>query len=199
MDPAGHRDDNKYPDEMVVRTRSRSSSTISQASSQHESSIGSNEGVSGFEGVLNVGRPRIAGRRESEDLASSEKPGMGCRGKGKERLCDGGKQRGIENQTIDIKSRHQYLTTLCQAMIKFGAPTHRLEEFLNRSAAALNIKCQLLYLPGCMVMSFFDDGSRMKLVRAKPGIEIGKMREVHYLCKQVVHDRTCVHEVKDRL
>lgn len=200
MDASGHRDDSKSPGDVLVRTRSSSPGSLETgAASRRDSPIAPNEGFSGFEGVLNAGQPGAARRREPGNPASSEKPGAGCRSEGQGRQCDGGKQWRIENNTIDISSRHEYLTTLCQAMMRYGAPTHRLEEFLSRSAFSLNVKCQLLYLPGCMVMSFQDDGSELKLVRATPGIELGKMRDVHYLCKQVVHDRTCVHEVKDRL
>lgn len=200
MGTADYHDGSKSSGDGLARARSSSPRGLETTTSpRRDSPISPAEGVSGFEGALNFGRPRAARRREPGDPASPEKPGMGCRSEGQGHQCDGGKQWGIENNAIDISSRHEYLTTLCQAMITYGAPTHRLEEFIDRSASALNVKCQLLYLPGCMVMSFCDDGSELKLVRATPGIELGKMRDVHYLCKQVVHDRTCIHHVKDRL
>jgi Putative threonine/serine exporter len=53
-------------------------------------------------------------------------------------------------------SRQKYLVRLCRALISYGAPTHRLEEYMKMSARVLEIDGQFLYIPGCMVISFDD-------------------------------------------
>ena len=58
--------------------------------------------------------------------------------------------------------------SLCRALMLFGAPTHRLEEYLQMTARVLEIDSQFLYLPGCMIISFDDRSTHtteVKIVR----------------------------------
>jgi uncharacterized membrane protein YjjP (DUF1212 family) len=84
----------------------------------------------------------------------------------------------------------------------YGAPTHRLEEYLNMSARVLEIEAQFLYMPGCMICAFDDTSihtSEVKLVRTTQGVDLGKLRDVHEIYKDVVHDRIGVDEATPRL
>lgn len=84
----------------------------------------------------------------------------------------------------------------------YGAPTHRLEEYLNMSARVLEIEAQFLYMPGCMIIAFDDSSvhtSEVKLVRTSQGVDLGKLRDVHEIYKEVVHDRIGVDEGTPRL
>ena len=84
----------------------------------------------------------------------------------------------------------------------YGAPTHRLEEYLNMSARVLEIEAQFLYMPGCMIVAFDDSSvhtSEVKLVRTSQGVDLGKLRDVHEIYKDVVHDRIGVDEAAPRL
>ncbi|KAI0471886.1 hypothetical protein GGR56DRAFT_682181 [Xylariaceae sp. FL0804] len=96
----------------------------------------------------------------------------------------------------EVRDRHDYLVTLCQAMMM---------EYMGQSAKALDVRGHFLYLPGCMVLSL-EHGRRqqlgtadVKLVRAQPGINLLKMRDVHHLYKEVVHGRLCVAAAQRRL
>ena len=65
-------------------------------------------------------------------------------------------------------SRQKYIIRLCRALMLFGAPTHRLEEYLKMTARVLEIDSQFLYLPGCMIISFDDRSTHtteVKIVR----------------------------------
>ena len=65
-------------------------------------------------------------------------------------------------------SRQRYIIKLCRALMLFGAPTHRLEEYLQMTARVLEIEGQFLYLPGCMIISFDDRSTHtteVKIVR----------------------------------
>lgn len=62
----------------------------------------------------------------------------------------------IKIHVANILKRQQYIIRMCRALMLFGAPTHRLEEYLAMTAKILDINCQFLYIPGCMLISFDD-------------------------------------------
>lgn len=101
-----------------------------------------------------------------------------------------------------IISRHRYLLKLCRALMMYGAPTHRLEEYLTMSSRVLEIEGQFLYIPSCMLVSFDDSTTHtteVKVVRVPQGIDLGKLRDVHNVYKDVVHDKLGVEEATRRL
>ncbi|KAK2007702.1 DUF1212-domain-containing protein [Colletotrichum eremochloae] len=103
----------------------------------------------------------------------------------------------ITKHIAQILSRHKYLVKLCRALMMYGAPTHRLEEYMKMSARVLEIEGQFLYIPGCMIISFDDSATHtteVKLVRSAHGVDLGKLRDVHDIYKQVVHDLISVDD-----
>lgn len=101
-----------------------------------------------------------------------------------------------------IISRHKYLLKLCRALMLYGAPTHRLEEYMTMSSRVLEIESQFLYIPGCMIISFDDSTTHtteVRLVRVIQGIDLGRLRDVHDIYKDVVHDKLGVDEATKRL
>ena len=99
-------------------------------------------------------------------------------------------------------SRQKYLLKLCRALMSYGAPTHRLEEYMKMSARVLEIDGQFLYIPGCMIISFDDVSTHtteVKLVRASQGVDLGKLKDIHEIYKEVVHDVIGVEEATQRL
>ena len=70
------------------------------------------------------------------------------------------------------------------------------------SARVLEIEAQFLYMPGCMIVAFDDSSvhtSEVKLVRTSQGVDLGKLRDVHEIYKDVVHDRIGVEDATPRL
>lgn len=102
----------------------------------------------------------------------------------------------------ELLSRQRYLIRLCRALMKYGAPTHRLEEYMRMTARVLEIEGSFLYIPGCMIISF-DDASthttEVKVVRSSQGIDLGKLADVHEIYKEVIHDVIGVEEATKRL
>ena len=99
-------------------------------------------------------------------------------------------------------SRQKYLIRLCRALIRFGAPTHRLEEYLTMSARILEIDMQCLYIPGCMIVSFGDASTHttdMNLVKSTQGSDLSKLADTHEIYKEVIHDVIGVEEATQRL
>ncbi|BCS30703.1 threonine/serine exporter family protein [Aspergillus puulaauensis] len=91
----------------------------------------------------------------------------------------------------EIIFRQRYIMQLCRAFMRYGAPTHRLEEYMQMTAQVLDIKAQFMYLPGCMIMSFDDPVTRtaeVKLIRAPQGLDLGRLEDVHHCYKRVTHD-----------
>ncbi|KAI0485564.1 hypothetical protein F4859DRAFT_387895 [Xylaria cf. heliscus] len=107
--------------------------------------------------------------------------------------------------TINIAqtlSRQNYIIKMCKALMMYGAPTHRLEEYLTMTARVLEIDGQFLYLPGCMIISFDDKQTHtteVKIVRTNQGIDLGKLKDIHEIYKNVLHDIYGVDEAIDRL
>lgn len=70
------------------------------------------------------------------------------------------------------------------------------------SARVLETEGQFLYIPGCMIISF-DDASthttEVKLVKSFQGVDLGKLKDVHQVYKEVVHDVVGVEEATHRL
>jgi uncharacterized membrane protein YjjP (DUF1212 family) len=102
-------------------------------------------------------------------------------------------------QTI---ARHKYIVKLCKALMDYGAPTHRLEEYLKMSSRVLEIEAQFLYIPGCMLISFDDPTTHtteVKLVRTPQGVDLGKLRDTHQIYKEVVHDQIDVVDAMEKL
>ncbi|KAJ5497668.1 hypothetical protein N7453_006719 [Penicillium expansum] len=102
----------------------------------------------------------------------------------------------------EIIARHRYIMQLCRALMRYGAPTHRLEEYMQMTARVLEVSGQFLYLPGCMIMSFDDPTTRtaeVKLVRMVQGVDLGRLADTHNVYKNVVHDLIGVEEATQEL
>lgn len=105
-------------------------------------------------------------------------------------------------QIAEIIARQRYIMQLCKALMTFGAPTHRLEEYMQMTAKVLEVDSQYLYFPGCMIMSFDDPSTRtteVKLVRVAQGINLQKLANTHRIYKNVVHDVIGVEEAIQEL
>lgn len=102
----------------------------------------------------------------------------------------------------EIICRQRYIMQLCRALMAFGAPTHRLEEYMQMTAKVLEVDSQFLYLPGCMIMSFDDPSTRtteVKLVRVSQGVDLSRLSDTHLIYKNVIHDVIGVEEAVQEL
>ncbi|KAB8225751.1 hypothetical protein BDV33DRAFT_77778 [Aspergillus novoparasiticus] len=108
----------------------------------------------------------------------------------------------ITLQIAQIIARERYIMQLCKALMVFGAPTHRLEEYMQMTAKVLQVDSQYLYVPGCMIMSFDDPSTRtaeVKLVRVSQGVDLGRLSETHNIYKNVIHDVIGIEEATQEL
>ncbi|KAJ6135951.1 hypothetical protein N7512_001111 [Penicillium capsulatum] len=101
-----------------------------------------------------------------------------------------------------ILARQQYIMQLCRALMKYGAPTHRLEEYMRMTANVLDMNAQFMYIPGCMFMSFDDPLTRtaeVKIIRVIQGLDLSRLAETHNAYKNVVHDVIGVEQATQEL
>lgn len=143
-------------------------------------------------------RPGLGGRKTSDNSITSAIKTLGGGGKSR-RAAD---EYKIKIHLAGTLARQSYLRKLCKALMMYGAPTHRLEEYMSMSARVLEIEAQFLYMPGCMIIAFDDSSvhtSEVKLVRTNQGVDLGKLRDVHEIYKDVVHDRMGVEEASPLL
>lgn len=146
---------------------------------------------------------------EFDEKYKKSRPNIGKRTRSDESILSFKKHNKRRDHDIKIKihlagtlARQNYLRKLCKALMMYGAPTHRLEEYLTMSARVLEIEAQFLYMPGCMIVAYDDSSvhtSEVKLVRTSQGVDLGKLRDVHEIYKDVVHDRVGVEEAIPRL
>lgn len=161
--------------------------------------------------LASAGAPGEYEQEVAEKLKRASRPGMGKRTRSggaitsamqrlsKPRLED---EIRITVHISEVMARQRYLMKLCRALMKYGAPTHRLEECMKMSARVLEIESQFLYIPGCMIISFDDSSTHtteVKLIRETQGVDLGKLRDTHACYKDVVHDRIGVEEATQRL
>ena len=71
-----------------------------------------------------------------------------------------GERLRITVHIADILQRQRFIMNMCRALMLFGAPTHRLEEYMIMTSRVLEIDGQFIYFPGCMLVSFGDAATR---------------------------------------
>ncbi|KAK6351357.1 hypothetical protein TWF718_004520 [Orbilia javanica] len=116
-------------------------------------------------------------------------------------------RRGNEELTITVHiaetlQRQKYLLKLCRALMLFGAPSHRIEDFLQISAAVLAVNASFVYLPGTIIVSFQDPQthtSDVQVVKSGTALDLGKLQYVHIIYKEVLHDVISVETGTEKL
>lgn len=102
----------------------------------------------------------------------------------------------------DILQRQRFIMRMCRALMLFGAPTHRLEEYMVMTSRVLEIDGQFIYFPGCMIVAFGDAATRtseVHLVRCAQGLNLSKLSDTHKIYKAVIHDLIGVEEAAKQL
>ncbi|KAG0363226.1 hypothetical protein BGZ54_008282 [Gamsiella multidivaricata] len=102
----------------------------------------------------------------------------------------------------DILERQDYILRLAKSMIKYGAPSHRLEAAIDHSARTLELNLQCVYLPNVMIIAFTDyetHTSETHLLKVSAGLDMYKCALVHQVHKLVTHSSIPVEEAIMRL
>lgn len=102
----------------------------------------------------------------------------------------------------DILQRQRFIIRMCKALMMYGAPTHRLEEYMIMTSRVLEIDGQFVYFPGTMIMAFGDAATRtseVHLVKCAQGLNLSKLSDTHKIYKEVIHDLAGVEEATTKL
>jgi len=97
----------------------------------------------------------------------------------------------------DLLERQDYILRLAKSMIKYGAPSHRLENAIDHSAKALELNLQCIYLPNVMIIAFTDyetHTSETHVLKVSAGLDMYKCALVHQVHKMVTHSSMPVTE-----
>lgn len=79
----------------------------------------------------------------------------------------------ITQHVAAIIERQQFIMKMARAFMMFGAPSHRLEAQMQATARVLEINCQVIYIPGVMLLSFGDAAthtSDIKVRKTRPSL-----------------------------
>jgi len=153
------------------------------------------DGVKGFDEIshLRHKEAKKATRRAEQERKEKAKALK------KARLAE---QNRITVHIADVLQRQRFLLRLGRALMLFGAPSHRLEEYLKITARVLEIDCQVLYIPGCLLFSFGDattHTSETKLLKVTQGLNLQKLHSTHLIYKEVVHDLMSLEEASSHI
>lgn len=128
------------------------------------------------------------------------KPNLGRKLKNHKRMQN--EKLRITVHIADILQRQRFIMQMCKALMLFGAPTHRLEEYMVMTSRVLEIDGQFIYFPGCMIVAFGDAATRtseVHLVRCVQGLNLSKLADTHAVYKGVIHDYMGVEEAATKL
>lgn len=144
--------------------------------------------------------PKRDERRHTDGNESIKLPdfSLGKKDKMVKKIKKRSKQQMAARITVhifDLIHREEFLLKLCKAFMLYGAPNHRLEEYMSLTANVLEVDATFIYLPGMMLVNFSDPVSKtsdLKLVRVGQGLNLNKLDLSHDIYESVVHDRTGV-------
>lgn len=105
-------------------------------------------------------------------------------------------------QTGAAMQQEDYILHVCRALMMYGAPTHRLEEHMGRTADVFGLKLQSFYMPGCMIITFNNMVWRSKdvqIVRCTESLNLSKLDDVHAVFKDVIHGKLGPEEATRRV
>lgn len=117
---------------------------------------------------------------------------------------NGRKNANITVHMTNLLQKQRFMIRLCKALMLYGAPTHRLEDYLKSTSQVLDIDGQFLYLPGCMIISFDNNsttsnGAELQLVKCSQGVNLWKLHKVYKIYKLVIHDMISVEEANNEI
>ncbi|BGP17725.1 hypothetical protein JCM10213_005306 [Rhodosporidiobolus nylandii] len=108
----------------------------------------------------------------------------------------------ITQHVAAILERQNFVMKMARAFMMFGAPSHRLEAQMQATARVLEINCQVIYIPGVMLISFGDVAthtSDIKFLKQANGLDLGKLLTAYMIYFNVIHDKISVTEASVQL
>ena len=104
--------------------------------------------------------------------------------------------------SVAVIQRHEFITKLAQALMTFGAPSHRIESQLVAAARILEVEAEFIHLPGIIICSFGDQEtgtSETHFVKCGGRLALGALHKVHLIYRGVLHDEISAKKATSQL
>lgn len=101
-----------------------------------------------------------------------------------------------------MQHRQRFLTKLAQALMTFGAPSHRVESQLLSAARILEVDAEFIHIPGVIICSFGEPNLKTTdthFIKCGGRLALGSLHDVHQVYRKVVHDEICAETAKTQL
>ncbi|KAG0296184.1 hypothetical protein BGZ96_010087 [Linnemannia gamsii] len=99
-------------------------------------------------------------------------------------------QAELAEVLADIMLRQDLLIRLCKSLIRYGAPSHRIELAMEAMCKTFGIDGSFAFLPGLMMISFGDSDthtSETHLIKCAQGFDMGRLAKVNKIARAVVY------------
>ncbi|KAF9104223.1 hypothetical protein BGX27_010191 [Mortierella sp. AM989] len=96
----------------------------------------------------------------------------------------------LTEAVAEILQRQDLLIRLCKSFIRYGAPSHRIEQAMDAMCKTFEIDGSFAFLPGLMMISFGDSDthtSETHLIKCAQGFEMGRLAQVHRIARALVN------------
>ncbi|KAG0045925.1 hypothetical protein BGZ83_008859 [Gryganskiella cystojenkinii] len=99
-------------------------------------------------------------------------------------------QAELTGALADILQRQDLLIRLCKSLIRYGAPSHRIEMAMEAMCKTFGVDGSFAFLPGLMMISFGDTDthtSETHLIKVAQGFDMGRLAKVNRIARAVVY------------
>lgn len=103
----------------------------------------------------------------------------------------------VHTRLPEYIARQKFILRLAKALLSFGAPSHRIESQLLSASEIIDINVAFVHLPNLIIVTFLDTDTRTSethFVRAGGRVALTKLHKVHFVYRDVLHDKIGVTE-----
>nr|GAT47838.1 predicted protein [Mycena chlorophos] len=96
----------------------------------------------------------------------------------------------IVHNVTELDNRIKFILKLANALVTFGAPSHRIESQLVAASKILDVQAGFVHLPNIIIITIrHGPTTRTYFVRAKGRISLSRLNAVHHIYRKVLHDK----------
>ncbi|KII94210.1 hypothetical protein PLICRDRAFT_102260 [Plicaturopsis crispa FD-325 SS-3] len=95
-------------------------------------------------------------------------------------------------QCSEVVVRRKFILKLAKALLKFGAPSHRIESQLTAASQILDAQANFVHIPNIIIVTLGNGETKSMethFVRAGGKIALSNLHNVHLIYRDVLHDK----------
>jgi uncharacterized membrane protein YjjP (DUF1212 family) len=111
-------------------------------------------------------------------------------------------QLRIASEIAQVLLKQDYLMMLCEAMVNFGAPSHRITHQMGRAAKKLDLDAVFFTQPGVVIIRFGDPVTRTSethILRVNNGYNMDKLSRAVRISRNVERGEKTLDDAVDEL